>query len=185
MRRDPLPDHADIRLMARLAKGDRPALGELAVRHQHRIFELAYRCTGDWGCAEDIVQDAFLRLWHSADRYEPRARFTTWLHRIVINLCLDSRKKRTPVLGEPPDRIDETTKSPMEALVAKERSDAIQRAVARLPDRQRVVLVLHRFSGFPIRRITDITGFSESAVESLLVRAYTELRKTLKNLKES
>ena len=175
----------DALLMKRLAEGDKAALGELVERHQRWVVEVAYRSMGNWGWAEDIGQEAFLRVWRSVDRYEPRAQFTTWLYRIVVNLCLDALKKRKPVFGDPPEVPDETGVSPSASLEARDRAAAVQQAVSHLPERQRVAVVLHRFSGLPIRKIAEITGWTESAVESLLVRAYAELRRKLKKLMES
>jgi len=175
----------DVRLMARLAEGDRSAMAELVERHQRRFLELAHRYSGDWSAAEDIVQEAFLRVWRAAPGYDPRAGFSTWLYRIVMNLCYDLRKKRRPGQGKPSDFevIDETADTPLDSLEVRERALAVQRAVARLPERQRVSLILHRFSGLSVRAIAAITGSSESGVESLLVRAYEDLRKKLKKLK--
>ena len=90
------PENApDAELMARLALGEIEALGILAQRHQQRARVLAYRVVARWDVADDIVQQAFLRLYHSAGRYTPTAAFTTWFHRIVVNLCprLDSTAK--------------------------------------------------------------------------------------------
>ncbi|MCP4590902.1 MAG: sigma-70 family RNA polymerase sigma factor [bacterium] len=168
--------------MQRLAAGDRAALATLVVRHQRRAFALAYRTTGDLTTAEDITQEAFLRVWRSADRYQPSARFTTWLHRIVVNLCLDSFRRRRPQGGDPPDGPDEAAVEPQALLERDERARQVRRAVAALPERQRVALVLHRFSELPLREIAEVTDWSESAVESLLVRAYAALRKSLKDL---
>ena len=172
----------DVQLMTRLADGDKQALAELVQRHQQRVLELAYRLSGDWALAEDLAQDTFLRVWRSADRYRPQARFTTWLHRIVVNLCLDASKKRRPATGGLPDNADARVPPPPAAADRGIRAAAVQQAVARLPERQRVALVLHRFSGLPVRVIAEATGWSESAVESLLVRAYSALRESLRNL---
>ena len=173
----------DARLMRRVAEGDRSALASLVRRHQRRVLELAYRTTGDRTLAEDVAQDAFLRIWRSADRYQPTAQFTTWLHRIVVNLCLDAFKKRKPITGDPPDAVDLRSDDPAAVLERDDRAMAVRRAVVSLPERQRVAVVLHRFSGLPIRSVAETTGWSESAVESLLVRAYAALRKSLISLK--
>ncbi len=171
--------------MARLAADDRTALGTLVRRHQRRVMELAYRTTSDHALAEDIGQEAFLRVWRSAKRYKPTAQFTTWLYRIVVNLCLDAFKRRRPVTGDVPDGAD--THAGQQALLAieqRERASAVQQAIAALPDRQRVAVVLHRFSGLTVRTTAETTGWSESAVESLLVRAYATLRHSLKELEK-
>jgi RNA polymerase sigma-70 factor (ECF subfamily) len=170
--------------MALLAGGDRTALGTLVQRHQRRVLELAYRTTGDHSLAEDIGQEAFLRVWRSAKRYEPTAQFTTWLYRIVVNLCLDAFKRRKAVTGKVPDAAADGVAGQATVIEERERAIAVQQAAAALPDRQRIVVVLHRFSGLTVRTTAETTGWSESAVESLLVRAYSALRQSLKELEK-
>lgn len=172
----------DVQLMARLAADDRTALGALVQRHQRRVLELAYRTTGDHALAEDIGQEAFLRVWRSAKRYKPTAQFTTWLYRIVVNLCLDAFKRRKPVTGDVPDGADTGAAQQATAIEERERAIVVRKAIAMLPDRQRVAVVLHRFSGLTVRMTAEATGWSESAVESLLVRAYAALRRSLVEL---
>ena len=95
----------DARLMAATAKGDHAAFAQLVKRHQKRVWHLAYRSLGDVQEAEDVSQDAFLRVFRVAARYRPTARFTTYLHSIVIRLCIDRTRKRRPLLT---DHIEET-----------------------------------------------------------------------------
>jgi RNA polymerase sigma-70 factor (ECF subfamily) len=180
-----LKSRSDHELMAMLARGSRSALAALVERHQQRVLELAYRTLGSWEWAEDIGQETFLRVWRSADQYQPQARLTTWLYRIVVNLCLDARNKRRPVAVDPPDAPDPAAVGPSVALETAERTAAIQAAVTQLPDRQRVALILHRFSDLTIRDVAEATGWTESAVESLLVRAYANLRRKLEKVAES
>ena len=84
----------DTELMARLAKGDMSALGDIVRKHQNKILSLSYRVLGDWHGAEDVTQETFLRIFRAAENYKLKARFTTWLYRIVINLCFDEQRKR-------------------------------------------------------------------------------------------
>ena len=175
----------DVQLMALLAKGDRGAFTALVKRHQNRVLEIAYRTTGDQALTEDIGQETFLRVWRSAGRYQPTAQFSTWLYRIVVNLCLDAFKKRKALVGNQPDTPGPESGEPSTPLEQGDRAVAVRAAVAALPERQRVAVVLHRFSGRPQRAIAEATGWSESAVESLLVRAYAALRKSLKDLEKS
>ncbi len=175
----PPQDVDDALLMARVADGDRAALAELVRRHQHAMLELAYRTTGNRTLAEDITQDAFLRIWRSAGRYRPTARLGTWIYRIVVNLCLDTFKRRGPIAGEPPDAVDPGSEDPAATLERDDRAAAVRRAVCALPERQRVAVVLQRFSGLSIRAIAEATGWTESAVESLLVRGHAALRESL------
>lgn len=168
--------------MAQLAAGDREALGTLVARHQQRVLSLARRFLGNDALAEDVAQDAFLRIWRSAATYTPTAQFATWLYRIVANLCWDLRRRarlrvQEDIAGRDP---------PVADAPAAERAETVARvqaAVAELPDRQRLALLLHRYEGLSQREIADITGWSVSAVESCLVRAYEKLRQTLRDLR--
>ena len=164
-------------LMARLALGDMAALSELVQRHQQRAWQLAYRVTGRRDMADDIVQDAFLRVLRSAAAYQPSAAFSTWLYRIVSNLCLDALRR--PRLAPLPVESPGSGRISCHEVESAERAAAVQREVAALPDRQRLALVLHRFDGLSLSQIGQALGCSVSAVESLLTRAYAQLRRKL------
>jgi len=171
---------SDIELMARLGRGDLAALGVLAERYQSRILSFSYRLLGDWHKAEDVSQETFLRLRQAAGKYEPKAKFTTWLYRIVHNLSMDQQRKTAndPASLEALQADAEETAQdhPVER---RELAEAVQKAVAELPDRQRQVVILHRYEGLSHEEICEVTDWSKSAVESLLVRAYENLRKKL------
>jgi len=100
----------------------------------------------------------------------------------VVNLCLDEFKKRKWHTSHIPGIQENEAQNPVARLETDERINAIQKAVEKLPERQRAAVVLHRFTGLSIKEVAQTTGWSESAVESLLVRAYAKLRKYLKNL---
>lgn len=178
---EPVRDPSDAQLMAELATGDTRSLATLVERHQSRVLELAYRTTGDWSMAEDVAQEAFLRVWRSADTYRPQARFTTWLYRIVVNLCLDALRRRRKTAGDEAIARFEASDHPSQTAEQRDRAEAVRRAVSALPERQRVALVLYRFSDLPLQQVCEVTGWSASAVESLLVRAYAQLRTALKD----
>jgi RNA polymerase sigma-70 factor (ECF subfamily) len=171
----------DSELMRRLANGDMSALGQLVHAHQQHVRVLAFRICGRWDLADDITQEVFLRVYRSASSYQPQAAFSTWLYRIVVNLCLDERKRPRPAQLDPSDAPGTThpVVTDPDRLVHAERAAAIQRAVAQLPERQRVAIVLHRFEALSHAEIASATGWSTSSVESLLVRAYAELRQAL------
>jgi len=176
---DPVSDEA---LMSALAAGDVAALGRLVERHQGRTLRLARRITANPDVAEDVAQEAFLRVYRAADRYRPSARFTTWLHRIVVNLCWDHRRRWRPA-GELTAAEPETSPTdPAARLADSEMRAAVRQAVAALPPRQRLAVVLHRLDGRTMREVADLTGWTESAVESCLVRAYRQLRRDLAHL---
>lgn len=174
----------DHELLRRMSLGDRDAFAVLVRRHQQRAVALAQRFLERQDAAEDIAQDAFIRVLQSARSYTPQAKFTTWLYRIVANLCWDMRRRRARNdrlrLVAPPDE------SPAgDWLERRETAAAVRKAIAELPDRQRLVVLLHRFDGLGHEEIAEITGWSRSAVESCLVRAYAQLRITLAPLSDS
>jgi len=175
---------ADTQLMARLAQGDMGALGQLVRRHQATVFALAVRLLGRHDLADDVVQESFLHVHRAAQRYQPEAKFTTWLYRIVMNLCHDARRRarRAPaeLFGDehPDGRLG------VDPLEARERAERVHRAVDALPERQQTAILLHRYQDLTHREVAQVTGWSESAVESLLVRAYATLRKELADLND-
>lgn len=182
---DAITAQPDQQLITLVASGDSAALGILIDRHQQRVLSLSYRLLGRRDQAEDAAQEVFIKIYHAAGKYRPEAQFTTWLYRIVVNQCLDMKRKtaRAPqALGQ--DTIDQVGHVPTDKLEARERSQQVQQAVADLPEAQQTALILHRFDGQPIRQIAQVMGRSESAVESLLVRAYAKLRVTLAVLRE-
>ncbi len=173
---------SDVDLMGRLGAGDIAALGVLAERHQGRVISLAYRLLGDWHRAEDVAQETFLRLYQAARHYQPQARFTTWLYRIVYNLSIDEQRRvASHPASRPPPEIEPQDVSAGDAAQKSETARLVQQAVNALSERQRRVVILHRYEGLSHAEIATVTGWSRSAVESLLVRAYENLRKNLAN----
>ncbi|MBI5865676.1 MAG: sigma-70 family RNA polymerase sigma factor [Planctomycetes bacterium] len=173
--RDDADDHE---LLRRIAGGDREVFRTLVQRHQNRILALAVRFLGSKDAAEDVCQDALIRVFEHAGRITPTARFTTWLYRVVANLCWDARRRASR--SRPALQIDSFAVEDASGETERaELQSAVREAVATLPDRQRMVLILHRFEGLGQAEIAEITGWSGSAVESCLVRAYASLREKL------
>lgn len=190
---DDAPDAAahDLRLMARIKQGDTEALRELIEAHQHRVIGTVSKMLGDESDAEDIAQQVFIRVWKSAARYEPTAKFTTWLFKITRNLVFNElrRRKRHPTRSldattEDDDRPlqmpDPGTKAADTSLLDDEMQAAIQKAIDELPEVQRMAIVLRRYDDIPYEEIGEILGLSVPAVKSVLFRARTELREKLK-----
>jgi RNA polymerase sigma-70 factor (ECF subfamily) len=176
---------SDEGLMARLGKGEMSALEQLARRHQDKVLSLAYRILGRWDLAEDVAQETFLRVYAAAKRYKARGKFISWLYRIVLNLCVDSqRKSRRAALRLEDVGVQIADKDRDNPSEKEERSRVVKAAVDALPRRQHMAVMLHRYGGFSHRDISEITGWSESAVESLLVRAYANLRDKLGKMKD-
>ena len=146
----------DADLMVCVAGGSMPALAELVRRHQDKVLSLSYRMLGRWDVAEDVAQEAFLRVHRAAAQYEPNAAFTTWLYRVVVNLCLDARRRIRKAPGHLPENAPLQAED-RDSLEAREQAERIQQAVAGLPERQRTVLVLHRYQDLSHREIAQAT----------------------------
>lgn len=167
-------------LVALVATGDRRAYGILVSRHLDRTITIAQRVLNNRAEAEDVAQEAFLRLWRHADRFDPgAARFSTWFYRITTNLCLDRTRRQQPLAleaaGDPPD----PTANAETALVSQRTRQAVLAAVAELPDRLRVAVTLTYDAGLSNAEAARSMDISVKAFESLLVRARRSLRDRL------
>ena len=169
-------------LLRRVAGGDPAAVRALTLQKLPRILALAGRMLGDTALAEDIAQEAFVRVWRQAPRWKPgRARFDTWLHRVTLNLCYDHLRRRPerPV-GEPPDQVDDGP-APDHGLMVRDTARDVQAALARLPGRQREAIMLVYFQDLPNREAAEVMRLSVDALESLVHRARQALRTALQN----
>lgn len=176
---------ADALLMRRYAAGDQEAARALTLRHAPRILALARRMLGDAAEAEDVTQEAMLRLWRIAPDWEAgRASAGTWLYRVASNLCVDRlRRRRETTIDAVPEPPDETP-GPQQHLEDGDRVAALHAAMGRLPDRQRLVLVLRHFEERSNPDIAAILDTSVEAVESLLGRARRALAADLGGRRE-
>jgi len=177
--------------MVKTAEEDELAFEILVRRHQISVLNLVYRYVGDRTKAKDLAQEVFIRVWRAANRYEPKAKFTTWIYRITANLCLNELrsikgKKLVQLEAEEEDRLDtnfEThsgaSQSPEDLLLAEERSRQVSEALQSLPENQRMALILKRYDNLSYDEIAKVLGCSISAVESLLVRAKRNLQEKL------
>jgi RNA polymerase sigma-70 factor (ECF subfamily) len=172
---------ADHDLMARTAQGDGRAFAILARRHAPRALGLARRILGNDAMAEEIVQDALLRVWIHAPRWRPEAAFRTWLYRIVTNLCLNAKRRPADApLAAAGDPADPTADAGA-ALERHERDRALAAAVDALPPRQRAAIALTYQEGLGNAEVAAVLDTSVSGVETLLVRARRALRTALDN----
>jgi RNA polymerase sigma-70 factor, ECF subfamily len=179
-----LEDVQDEDLMADVAAGDRRAFEVLMRRHLKRAIALADRFVGDAGDAEDVVQDAFLRLWNHAETWRPgRGRFTTWFYRILVNRCYELRRRiRPPMVDEA--EIDLVSPLPGADAAVHERQLAreAEAALQALPERQRAALALCFYEDLSCQEAASVMRVSVPAMESLLVRARRSVRERLKNI---
>ncbi len=174
---------ADDELMRRIGNGDRQAFTSLVKRHLPRAIGTARRLLGSQFDAEEVAQEAFTRVWTHAADWQPSARggaqFTTWLYRIVVNLCIDRRRRpgfeSIDAIPEPIDSTPDATSNLQDEQVAAQ----VNAALAELPERQRAALTLCFYEGLSNGEAADILSLSVGAVESLLVRARRTLRERL------
>ncbi len=182
-------DAEDIRLMELIGAGDDRALEQLVERHQRLVIGTVGRMLGAGSDAEDIAQQVFVRVWKNAKRYEPRAKFTTWLLKITRNLVFNELRRRSrhpqvPLQSEFDEEErplkDEHAVAPDASLLEQELQEAVDTAIARLPETQRMAVILRRYEELSYEEIAESLDQSVSAVKSLLFRARTELRESLK-----
>lgn len=168
----------DQALLSAIGRGDHEAFEVLMARHGALALALAVRMTGAQQDAEEIVQEAFLRVWSTAERWDPQggARFTTWLYRVVMNLCLD--RKRRALMLPIEDIAEPVDGSPtgLEAASGHQAQRLVAEALASLPERQRAAIALCYFGEIGGQEAADSLDISLSALESLLVRGRRALR---------
>ena len=182
---------SDLELMLRVRDGDGASFDVLLHRYRRPIVSYFYRMVRDHGLAEDLAQEVFLRVYKSRERYQPEARFTTWLYRIATNLALNALRDRRPEVSEAAsddsggailERFVDPQPTVEQRLMQGDRARLIRRAIAELPENQRAAVILHKYQEVGYRQIAGILRVSESAVKSLLFRAYETLRVRLEPL---
>ncbi len=181
-------DAEDVRLMKLVSHGDTSAFETLVQRHQSLVGGTVAHMLGSNSDVEDIAQQVFIRVWKSARRYVPRAKFTTWLLKITRNLVFNElrRSKRhahIPLQTDPGAEEfplkDEKNPAPDASLLQTELQQAIDDAIAQLPESQRMALILRRYEQLSYEEISEVLDLSVPAVKSVLFRARTELRARL------
>jgi RNA polymerase sigma-70 factor (ECF subfamily) len=181
-------DISDVQLMLGVKAGDEACFEQLLAKYRTPLISFLYRMVRNRATAEDLAQEAFLRVFRSRTSYAPGAKFTTWLFRIATNLALNSlrdgrRRQRELSLdgveeeGERPAlEVADGAPAVEERLMARDRARAIREAVEALPEKQRAAVLLHKYQDLGYDEIARILGCSESALKSLLFRAYETLR---------
>ncbi len=190
-----MPDSLDpdAALMLRVKQGDTTAFTELVEKYQQPVMNLAYRTLRDETEAEDLAQTVFVQAWKSAARYQPTARFATWLFTIARNLCLNEIRRRRRHPAESLDQArDDANAQPLlqveekriasapQELLRGELEQKVDEAVAGLPENQRTALLLCRQEELSYEEIADVLGCSLSATKSLIHRARETLKSRLK-----
>lgn len=173
-------DVSDETLMILVSGGDHAAYGVLVDRHADRMIRMAQRTVGSRQAAEDIVQDAFIRIWTNACQWQAgRAKFTTWTYRILMNLCIDHhRRPRSESLDTIEDPMDPAPDA-IDSLYRTQVAQHVAVAIANLPVNQRAAIALCYYEGLSNIEAAEILSVTISAVESLLVRGRRRLRDLL------
>lgn len=166
-------------LMLSVAQGDLNAFNEIVLRHQNTAWKIAYRFLGDAMEAEDIAQQAFLKILEASSGYRPIAAFRTYLHRVVTRLCIDHAKKKRPVYTNTLPETQDHSTDLAQYLAMKERGAAIRKALDILPPNQRLALILRHYEEMSYVDIAKSLNLSVKAVEGLIRRARTALKTRL------
>ncbi len=170
----------DAQLLRAVANGDRTAFNRLTQRHLDRAFSVALRVTGSRADAEDVVQEVFLRLWQRPDAWRPgQAQFSTWLYRVVVNRCLDLKRRPKGTVLDAIEEPQDPKPNAEANMVQAARDRAIRAAMEKLPERQRAALTLTYTAGLKNAEAASALEISVKALEALLVRAKRELRDAL------
>jgi RNA polymerase sigma-70 factor (ECF subfamily) len=182
----------DAELMLRVKEGDGASFGVLLDKHRLSVVHFLLRMVQNQAVAEELGQEVFLRVYRSRSTYEPTAKFTTWLFRIATHLALnslrDGKNERSQERLDddssdlPVRQVSDNRPSVEQAMVHQARLDEVRRAVAGLPEKQRAAVLMHKYEEMEYSQIAKVLSCSESAVKSLLFRAYETLRARLAHM---
>ena len=175
----------DEELVERIGRGDAAATRLLVAAKLPRVLGLATRVLRDRTAAEDVAQETFVRVWRTAGKWQPgRARFDTWLHTVVLNLCRDRLRRRREVTDDAMPGIADPTPDAETVMIEDERGRDVAEAIARLPERQRDAILLVHYQDLSGADAAGVLGVSIEALESLLARGRRTLRARLLAMRE-
>jgi RNA polymerase sigma-70 factor, ECF subfamily len=178
----------DQELMLRVKAGDAEAFNRLMDKYQKTVVNLVFRFTGDREGAEDLAQEVFLRIYRAAPRYEPRAKFFTYLYQVTLNLCRNAREKSQRRKAQSLDQTNDQDRpidipdpdgGAEQHIERQEVAAQVQAAIQELPAEQRELLVLQRFKDLGYEELAGVTGQTVSAVKAKLHRARQALKRKL------
>jgi len=182
----------DAQLMLRVKDGDGASFTELLEKHRSPVVHFLFRMVQDHAVAEELAQEVFLRVYRSRSTYEPTAKFTTWLFRIATHLALnwlrDGKNERgqerlDDVSGDGPIReVADRRVTVEQRMLYEVRLEEVRRAISALPEKQRAAVLMHKYEEMEYSQIARALDCSESAVKSLLFRAYETLRARLAHM---
>jgi RNA polymerase sigma-70 factor (ECF subfamily) len=173
---------SDESLVLKVREGNEYAFAQLVNRHNKKFYHLAFRYMSNQEDAEDIVQSAFLKFWERPGMWkaDKKTKFTTWFYRLVVNSCLDSKKKHKSLPMAEGFEVQDKSRNQEQRLLLGEQQVMLQNAVSKLPDRQRTALILCAFEEVSQKAAAEVMKINLQALQSLLKRAKNNLAKTLK-----
>jgi len=182
----------DAELMLRVREGDPASFGLLLDKHRSPVIHFLYRMVQNQAVAEELAQEVFLRVYKSRSSYEPTAKFTTWLFRIASHLALNwirdgrNEKRQASLNEESPDgtakQVPDRSRTVEQELVYQVKLREVRQAIESLPAKQKAAVMMHKYQEMEYAQIADVLSCSESAVKSLLFRAYESLRMRLAHM---
>ena len=173
----------DATLVTACLAGNREAFDVIVERHRRAVYQVCYRFVNNHEDASDLSQETFVRAWKGLKNFKGESALATWLYRIAVNVCLNRVSVKKPEI-EPleTDRfIDTRTEDPRAGLLREERADAVRRAIATLPEKQRATLILRTYHDLSHQEIADILGSSVGAVKANFFHALANLKKRLRS----
>lgn len=186
----------DKRLIERCKRGDTAAFNDLVLKYEKKVFNLAFRLTGNYDDANDVASDTFIRIYNSLHKFRGESAFSTWLYRIATNVYLDSRKRKMAHPhssleeyleledGNLPRQIEDEGPGPQVKVEELERNEMLQAAINELPEFQRLMVVLYHIQELPYEEISEIMNMPLGTVKSRLNRARRALREILSSQRE-
>jgi RNA polymerase sigma-70 factor (ECF subfamily) len=182
----------DAELMLRVKEGDGASFGVLLEKHRASVIHFVYRLVQEQAVAEELAQEVFLRVYRSRSSYAPTAKFKTWLFRIATHLALNWLRDEKHARGQerlddgpadlPARQISDRRLTVEQEMVHEVKREEVRRAVAALPEKQRAAVLMHKYEEMEYVQIARVLGCSDSAVKSLLFRAYETLRARLAHM---
>ena len=166
-------------LMTRIGLQDVQAYRELVARHLAPSVRFAERMLASRADAEDIVQEAFFKVWQQASNWQPRAKFSTWLYRIIYNACIDHKRKVIRFASVEMEELADSALSATDHIIQNEEARSVKVALATLPERQRAAIVLSYYGELANQEAADILGVGLHAFQQLLFRGRAALRAQL------
>lgn len=173
----------DTELLVFIQDSNHHAFAELVTRHNKKFYSLAYRYVGARDEAEDIVQEAFIKLWEKPLMWQESRgnKFTTWFYKVIVNLCLDRKKKKRNLPLDEKIQIEDEKESHDKTMVRNEAQKVLESEIAALPERQQTALNLCFYEGLSNKEAAEIMGVNLKALQSLLMRAKANLKEKLQD----